>query len=196
MPAAASSPFSSSADPLPYGIASVTGLAASIGVGLVFVTAGVGQLRHRRLLSGVIANYRLLPDALVGGAARLLPVAELLIGGALIVGERTVAPLAAILLLLVFAVAMAINIRRGRSHIDCGCGHAELRQPLGWPLVMRNLLLAAMLAPRPIADSTPDDAGSAVAIAAGISLFLTYLIFNAVTALSASSPARPTHSHR
>ena len=179
-----------------YGIASIAGLAASIGVGLVLVTAGIGKLRHRRLLPGVIANYRLLPERLVDPAAIALPVAELVIGAALIAGERFVAPPLAMLMLLLFAGAMAINVQRGRRHIDCGCGHAGLRQQLGWPLVGRNLLLAALLAPRPIAGNPLDAAGLAVAVAGGVSLFLAYLIFNAVAALAAASPAQPTHMHR
>jgi hypothetical protein len=40
---------------------------------------------------------------------------------------------------------MAVNLRRGRGHIDCGCGHAELRQPLNWLLVFRNIALALPL---------------------------------------------------
>ena len=48
-------------------------------------------------------------------------------------------------LLLLFAVAMAINIRRGRRHIDCGCFQSTLKQTLSWTLVARNLGLAAML---------------------------------------------------
>ncbi len=151
---------------MPYGLALLEGLAASIGVGLVFVTAAIGKLRHRHLLPGVIANYRLLPEPLVAGAALVLAPAELLIGAALLLGERSVAPAAAIALLLLFATAMAINIQRGRDHIDCGCGHAALRQQLGWPLVARNVVLAAMLLPRPIAAGTPSTVKTAVFAAA------------------------------
>ena len=46
--------------------------------------------------------------------------------------------LVAMALLALFAAAMAINIRRGRDHIDCGCGQSFLRQTLSWMLVARN----------------------------------------------------------
>jgi 1,4-dihydroxy-2-naphthoate octaprenyltransferase len=39
---------------------------------------------------------------------------------------------------------MAINLGRGRRDIDCGCFATVLRQRLSWPLVLRNLLLAAL----------------------------------------------------
>ena len=105
------------------------GVAASVAVALLFAVAGIDKLRHRDLLPGVIANYRLLPDALVAPAAALLPGVELLVGAGLLLGFAPLAPMVAIALLLVFAAAMAINIGRGRRHIDCGCGHSGLASP-------------------------------------------------------------------
>ncbi len=169
------------------------GLAASICAGLIFIVAAAAKLRHRDVLPGVIANYRLLPDWLVLPAAVALPVAEIVIGVALLVDRWPVAaPLAGIALLLVFAAAMAINIRRGRTQIDCGCGLSALRQGLGWPLVVRNLALAALLALR--LPGGPALAGSEVLVAAmsGGVLFLLYLFFNALNAL----PGRPASGAR
>ncbi|OYX92602.1 MAG: methylamine utilization protein MauE, partial [Novosphingobium sp. 35-62-5] len=53
---------------------------AAVGNGLVFLTAGFAKLRSRRVFPGVVANYRLLPEALVGPVAAVLPLAEVLIG--------------------------------------------------------------------------------------------------------------------
>jgi uncharacterized membrane protein YphA (DoxX/SURF4 family) len=61
------------------------GLAGAFGW-LVFVHAGLSKLRHRDVLPGVIANYRLLPDALVAPVAAVLPWAELVLGLALLAG--------------------------------------------------------------------------------------------------------------
>jgi uncharacterized membrane protein YphA (DoxX/SURF4 family) len=169
-------------------IIQIAGFAASIFAGLVFLVAGIDKLRHRALLPGVIANYRLLPAALVSPAAWLLPIAELLVAIALLVGSRPLAPAAAILLLLVFAAAMAINIGRGRRHIDCGCGHAGLRQTLGWPMVLRNLGMAAALSIRIVAPAPLGMADIAVGVAAGAMLFLLMLMFNALKALPGQQP--------
>ena len=57
------------------------------------------------------------------------------------------------ILLLAFAWAMAVNLRRGRAAIDCGCALGLLKERISWPLVARNLLLAAAAAV--IAVSTP-----------------------------------------
>ena len=150
------------------------GVAASVAVALLFAVAGIDKLRHSGLLPGVIANYRLLPDALVAPAAALLPGVELLLAAGL---------------LLVFAAAMAINIGRGRRHIDCGCGHSGLRQQLGWSQVARNLVLATALLPALAAGRA--DLGMAdvgLGAAAGVALYLLLLMFSAVGALVASAP--------
>ena len=67
------------------------GVAASVAVALLFAVAGIDKLRHRDLLPGVIANYRLLPDALVAPAAALLPGVELLVAVGLLLGFAGVA---------------------------------------------------------------------------------------------------------
>ena len=167
----------------------IIGLAASIGIGLILLLSGAEKLRHRALLPGVIANYRLLPPALVAPAALLLPVAELLIGGALVAWLAPLPVVLAILLLFMFAAAMAINIARGRSHIDCGCGRSQLRHPIGWPLVGRNMILALLLVPRlwPVPPLSAIDLGTA--IAGGLAIALAYPLYTAIGALIASAAA-------
>ncbi|WP_156254888.1 MauE/DoxX family redox-associated membrane protein [Sandarakinorhabdus oryzae] len=176
------------------------GLTASVAVALLLAIAGIDKLRYRALLPGVIANYRLLPEVLVAPAAALLPVVELLVAVGLLAGIAPppplaavilLAPLAAIALLLVFAGAMAINIGRGRRHIDCGCGHAGLRQSLGWGQVLRNVALAAALLPALLPGRAAlGMADAAMAMAAGVALYLLLLMASALGALAASAPGR------
>ena len=170
-----------------------TGLAGAIGTGIVFVEAGVAKLRHRDVLPGVVANYRLLPEALVAPVSALLPAVELGLGFGLIASSVSGGSplhwlaLPAAALFLVFAAAMAINIRRGRSQIDCGCGRSQLRQTLGWGLVVRNVLLAVLVALHGVAAPAAFVAGNvALALAAGLCLYVFFLLFNALTALAAS----------
>lgn len=167
----------------------IFGLAASIGVGLIFASAGITKLRHRALLAAVVANYRILPRRLVAPMALVLPYGEIALGAALIAALGTVPALAGIALLLAFAAAMAVNIRRGRMRIDCGCGLSHLRQHLGWPLVARNLLLALLLALRFIPSTPLSGVEVAAGAVGGVALFLCTLIFNAIGALSQSSAA-------
>lgn len=161
----------------------IAGYAAAFGVGAVFLTAGIAKLRNRRVFPGVVANYRLLSPALVGTVASLLPPAEVAIGLCLIAGISLAAIPAAALLLL-FAVAMAINIRRGRSHIDCGCGRSELRQTLSATLVIRNVVLAMLLLPALVQLPAPGSAGWLIGLASGAALYLMTLLVNALAALA------------
>src|SRR5271165_909367 len=115
-------------------------------IALVFLTAAIGKMRHWAVFQGVVANYRLLPDALGAPFAYCLPPFEMLLGAALLFGLLSPwTELAAAALLLVFAAAMAINLKRGRRHIDCGCFQSALRQSLSLGLVVRNGLLALLL---------------------------------------------------
>ncbi|HEX4178601.1 MAG TPA: MauE/DoxX family redox-associated membrane protein, partial [Rhizomicrobium sp.] len=92
----------------------------------------------------------------------------------------------------VFALAMGINIRRGRDRIDCGCGETFLRQTLSWTLVMRNGLLAVMLTP-PLAMTARMSMPLALTgVVAGAALFLLYLLFNILAAL----PPAVSRGHR
>ncbi len=123
-------------------------LAARLLVALVFVSAAIGKFSHLAEFQGVVARYRLLPGWLVTPIANGLPPAEAATGVALMAGSAAPwAAWAAIALLLVFALAMALNLLRGRRNIDCGCFQSALRQTLSWTLVLRNMLLAAVLVP-------------------------------------------------
>lgn len=163
------------------------GSAAGTCVALLLLVGSVAKLRHRVELPAVIANYRLLPQPAVRPVALLLPWAEGAIGLALLAGER-VAAVAAMLLLLLFAGAMSANIRRGRSHIDCGCGIGGLHQPLHHALVRRNLMLAAALLPLALMPARLAPIDHVVAVATGIAAFVLVHLLDALLALPSTRP--------
>ena len=162
----------------------VMAIAGRVCVGLVFLLASVQKIRHWRLLPGVIGNYRLLPRWAVGAAGTLLPLVEMLAAIALLSGQSGLWPaIAGIALLMVFAAAMAVNVARGRSHIDCGCGQEFLAQHLSWALVGRNLMLAGLLLPSLVVSAPVPAAEIWTGAAAGLGFFLLYLLFNVFSAL-------------
>jgi hypothetical protein len=108
--------------------------------------AGISKLMALEAFAGVVRNYRLLPAMVTRPFAYLVPPIELGLAATLVLlPAASSAPLAASLLLAVFAAAMAINLWRGRTDIDCGCFAGLLRQKLSWALVARNLVLVAAL---------------------------------------------------
>ncbi len=119
---------------------------ASLFLALILVTAAIPKIRRPDEFQGVVANYRLLPSFLVAPFARLLPWIELGSAIALLVPQvRETAALVAAGLFMLFAIALAVNVGRGRTHIDCGC----VRRPtsvsrIGMFHVLRALALAGV----------------------------------------------------
>ncbi len=123
-------------------------LVADILVGSLLLLAGASKIRDFAAFTGTLANYRLLPSALVAPAGAMIALAELALGAAAIIAVpigSQIAMLGAAALLLTYAAAMGINIARGRDHIDCGClGFGTAKASLGWELVLRNVAIAAI----------------------------------------------------
>jgi hypothetical protein len=157
-------------------------------VALVFFAAAVGKMRHWLAFQGVLANYRLLPDALVVPMAYLLPPVEALLALWLVTAEHATWAIAgAAALLCLFAVAMAVNLTRGRRAIDCGCFQSALRQNLSWAWVWRNVALALGLVLTSAVVSEPGDAWTTLyAAAVGAVLFV---LLSALTILGSIVPA-------
>jgi len=109
---------------------------------LLFAAAALHKLRDPAGFAARLAGYALLPAWSVRAFAFALAGAELaLCVGLVLPATARLSALTAMALLLVYAGAIAINLRRGRRGIDCGCGLAP--RPLGSDLVLRNVVLAA-----------------------------------------------------
>jgi hypothetical protein len=168
--------------------------AVRIGAALMFFTAAFGKMRSWRTFEGVVANYRLLPGAASRGVAWVLPPAEVLLAVALLCGAPG-SEVAAGALLSVFGAAMAINLWRGRTHIDCGCFDSTLKQPLRWALVLRNAVLVVLLvaaARMREAASDWDFATLILGVLGGAAFFIVVQCANVLTAL----PARGARARR
>jgi uncharacterized membrane protein YphA (DoxX/SURF4 family) len=115
-------------------------------IAFVFLIAAIPKLVERREFERTVANYSLLPSQLVPAAATWLPRLELACALLLLLGIAT-ALVAAVtaLLLATFAVAVAVNLVRGRE-MSCGCFSTVAPRSIGWSLVVGDLLLAGMAA--------------------------------------------------
>ena len=94
---------------------------ARFGLGATFVYAAVAKIADPPSFAHEVFNYRLLPGFAVNALALWLPWIELLAGIAVLSGfwpRGGTAILSAFL--VVFIVAISINLARGRA-IDCGC---------------------------------------------------------------------------
>jgi len=121
----------------------------------VFVVAALPKIADPPAFAHMIYNYRLLPGGLVNVLALVLPWVELFAGLALILGVwKKEAAVVAAVLLLVFIVAIGINLARGHA-VDCGCfdvrsagkSREEMLAEMKWVLLrdLGLLLLAAQV---------------------------------------------------
>jgi len=115
---------------------------------LLFAGGAIHKLRALRRFDEIFAAYGLLPWAARLRLSRAVPLLEALAaGGLLLDATRTAAAYVAIVLLLVYAGAIAVNLVRGRRELACGCGGPDDRRPIAPWMVWRNILFAFVLLP-------------------------------------------------
>ncbi len=173
------------------------GLASRIVLTAVLAAAAAHKLRDLRGFFGVLSAYRVLPERLVppAGLVAIALEASVALAFWLPAVSRGAAAVGAGLLTL-YALAIGVNLRRGRSHLDCGCSFGDRGQPISNALVLRNGLLvlacgASVLASRAAIGSWTV---SAIAIAGGAGLLIAYRGFETLLAngpaLSRLAPER------
>lgn len=119
-------------------------LTARYVLAFVFLTAAVPKLFKPGEFERALRNYALLPAALVRPVGRWLPRLELVGALALLLG-LAIPPVAAAaaVLLVAFALAVGINLVRGRE-IECGCYSSVAPRQIGWGLVAGDVVLVGM----------------------------------------------------
>lgn len=120
-------------------------MAAVLTLSVIFASAASHKIIHRAWFRRQVQEYELIHPLLVPAAAIMLPITELIIALGLLWSNSR--PYAAVLVLLVittYALAIAINLIKGRKDIDCGCSGPGMQQPLQPGLLLRNLFLAIL----------------------------------------------------
>ncbi len=119
----------------------------SLALALLLAAAAWRKLTDPVRFRGILAAYRLLPEALVTPAAWLFAALEIGMAVTWALGWNPAATAAATAALLgVYTLAIGLNLLRGRIYIDCGCGFGASGgsgQQLSSRLLLRNVLLVA-----------------------------------------------------
>lgn len=112
-------------------------------IGAVLAAAGTFKLARLADSEAAIDRYEVVPDKLVPSAAKVLALAEVVSGVALLVGLLTpVAGIVVAILMVTFAGAIGVNLARGRR-FDCGCGTTAVGREISWTLLGQDVTLAA-----------------------------------------------------
>jgi uncharacterized membrane protein YphA (DoxX/SURF4 family) len=157
---------------------------ARLGLGLIFVFAGLTKIADPVEFGYQIAGYGVIGPGLADVAAPLLIALEMTLGIALLVGFRLrVSILTAAALLIFFIAVEAYGIATGRTE-SCGCFGAYVQRTPAEVIIEDLLFLAlAMVAWVALRAWHPRRAGFATGAVLGISI--------ASLALAAASPHLP-----
>ncbi len=119
-----------------------------IVIGLLFVYSSIFKIIDPSSFVDSIAQYRILSDNLLPYAAIAIPYIELFAGICLLLGFNIrPAATAGIVLMLVFIIAIIINMAQGRT-FDCGCfelSNLGISETIGWGLLLRDAVITVLL---------------------------------------------------
>lgn len=111
-----------------------------VGLGLIFVYAGVLKIQDPIAFAGSVAAYKLLPYFFNYLVAATIPWVELTSGLLLIIGYRVQAAAGIIAAMnILFIVLLASTIVRGLD-IDCGCFRQGGEKTSAWIAIMRDII--------------------------------------------------------
>ena len=118
------------------------GVLLLVCLALLFASASLHKLGDPGHFAEVLRAYQVLPEGAVR-LAPLVPLAELSVAAGLLpFATRFGAGLGGAGLLVAYAAAIAVNLRRGRRDLACGCGGPDDARPIAPWMVARNLMLA------------------------------------------------------
>lgn len=127
-----------------YALDPVVSTIIALGIALLFGAAALHKLEDWSRFRTALAGYGLVPASLNPAAALSLVALESVTAAMLpFTASRPVGAFLAATLLVSYALAIGVNLMRGRTSIDCGCLGAGQRNRIGGWMVIRNLGLAA-----------------------------------------------------
>ena len=148
-------------------------------VALILFSAAWHKFSEFDIFAGALDAYQLLPSVAVMPIARLLPCVEVAIAlFVLVPASRHFGLIAFAGLIAIYAVAITVNLMRGRRQIDCGCGGDV--HLLCWGLVLRNALLTgvALAMSGPSVDRLYEWLDAVTLIVGVLALYGSYLTFD------------------
>ena len=122
-------------------------LGCRLVVGGIFIYASLDKLGHPQAFAEAINHYRIVPYPLLHLCAHLLPVVEMVVGSALVLGiGRRGAALLAGLMTVVFMAGITSALIRNLD-ISCGCFNTDGGHAVGFDLLWRDGILLLLCLP-------------------------------------------------
>jgi len=162
----------------------------SLALALLLGAAAGHKLRDLAGFRRVLAGYRLLPPALLPVVAVLVIGTEIVAAALLVfVPTRSGGAALAAGLLAIYGSALALNLLRGRTRIDCGCLPFGQSDRIAWWMVGRNLGLIAVAGVAAL-PSSPRELVALDLLTIGGTVLTAALLYSTVARLG-GTPLRP-----
>src|SRR5712691_11012406 len=136
---------------------------------VVLLVAGALKLGRLSVFGQQVAAYQIVPERLARVAGYVLPPAEMALGISMLFVPRLA--VAAVVLFVLFALAVGVNILRGRTELRCGCFGAAGKHTISRAHVAANVGLA-LLATLTFVGGVGRDRASFLAFQIGVSALL------------------------
>ncbi|MED5247480.1 MauE/DoxX family redox-associated membrane protein [Priestia sp. LL-8] len=113
---------------------------------IIFFSSGIEKIKEIKKHEGAVSDFKVLPSKIVPLFSRMDPILEIVISVGILLGFfLKINIFLCLILLLIYNIAIVINLLRGRYEISCGCGGVVGTHNLSWWLVTRNTLIMASL---------------------------------------------------
>src|ERR1700682_1211868 len=117
-------------------------VAFRLAVGLLLFASAITKAVRVSEFKKALVAHDILPMSVASVLSVLIPLVELLAGGALLINVLNPVPeLVACCLFNAFALFIASSLVRGKDNISCGCFGSRSGK-ISWQLVTQNLALA------------------------------------------------------
>lgn len=111
-----------------------------VGLGALFLYAGVIKIITTAAFAGSIANYQVLPYAGNYLAAAILPWIEVICGALLVTGWRVRSAAALVALMNAFFIILLFSTVARGLDIDCGCFKQGGDKTTAWTAIFRDTM--------------------------------------------------------
>lgn len=118
---------------------------ARLLVGLALLCGGIAKSLNFSWFTEILHKYDLIPAIFVRKVAFAVAALELGVGVGLIASLMLPwVAYAAVIVLVIFTLAVGIALKRGKFNMACGCGSPASKATVGWQAIFRNLGLIAL----------------------------------------------------
>jgi uncharacterized membrane protein YphA (DoxX/SURF4 family) len=107
----------------------------------IFLSTAISKIKHFDDSILTIQDYKIIPNSFSKPFSVANILLEIVIGSLLLLGiiQKFTSVIGAILV-LIYTIAITINLFKGRNDFSCGCGGVLESNTISWWLVIRNCI--------------------------------------------------------